>query len=38
MDTLLFIQDEKINTSLKETEKLIYNLVELSINEKINSK
>lgn len=38
MDTLFSIQDEKMNNSLKNSEKLIYDLVELSINEKRKTK
>lgn len=38
MDTLLSIHDEKMDNSLKNNEKLIYDLVEMSIKEKNKSK
>jgi len=34
MNTLLTLNDEKMEASLKNNEVLIHNLVELSINEK----
>jgi len=38
MDTLLSIHEEKMDNSLKNNEKLIYDLVEISINEKRKTK